>query len=189
MMGSVIGGGGENGFGPSEFPPKLSILATPVGIFSLDHDSSSHVPPPLAQADLTPSGEITDSGTAPGGPNAGIGGTSTMAEPASLSQHIVPSRSERTHRTRVPKPYQRPTPAARRTRPITYEGNLARLEQRCRTQGADKGAIRLLGKMFADEVSLEALTRLLTDAEVYTKEFVVETGRIYITFLEPISEE
>ena len=64
-----------------------------------------------------------------------------------------------------------------------------RLQQRCRRQGADEGAIELLGKVFTHEVSLEALTRPLTDGEVETKEFGIETGRIYIAFLEAINEE
>ena len=191
MMDSVIGGGGENSFeyGLSEFPPKLLTLATPVGIFSPDYDSSSRVPPSLSQANLTASGEIPNSGAVPGGPNASVGDTSTMAEPTSHNRHIGPSRSDRTNRRPVSKPYQRLTRAARKTRPITYEGNLARLQQRCRIQGADEGAIGLLAKVFANEISLEALIRLLTDAEVDTKEFGFETGRIYIAFLDPINEE
>ena len=64
-----------------------------------------------------------------------------------------------------------------------------RLQQRCRRQGADEGAIGCLGKVFTNEVSLKALTRPLTDAEVEKKEFGVETGRVYIAFLESIDEE
>jgi hypothetical protein len=47
----------------------------------------------------------------------------------------------------------------------------------------------LLGKVFTNEVGLKALTRPLTDAEVETKEYGVETGKVYIAFLEAISEE
>ncbi len=46
-----------------------------------------------------------------------------------------------------------------------------------------------MGKVFTNEVSLKALTRPLTDAEVEKKEFGVETGRVYIAFLESIDEE
>ena len=106
-----------------------------------------------------------------------------------LNQQIGPTRSNENKSRPVPKPYQRPTHAPRKTRSVTYEGNLVRLQQRCRKQGADEGAIGLLGKVFTDEVSLEALTRPLTDAEVETNEFGVETGRVYIAFLETISEE
>ena len=63
-----------------------------------------------------------------------------------------------------------------------------RLQQRCRRQGADEGAIELLSKVFTHEVNLEALTRPLTDGEVETKEFGVEAGRVYITFLEANEE-
>jgi len=47
----------------------------------------------------------------------------------------------------------------------------------------------MLGEVFASGVSLEALTRPLTDAEVETKEFGFETGRAYIDFLEATNEE
>jgi hypothetical protein len=158
----------------SEFPPTLPTLTLEDGPFS-------HVPPYLAQANLTASGETPNPGA--------VGGTSTMAEPTSPSQHVGSSRSDRTNRRQAPKPYQRPTPAARKTRPVTYEGNLARLQQRCRGQGADEGAIGLLGKVFANGVSLEALIRQLTDEEADTNEFGIETGRIYIAFLETINDE
>jgi hypothetical protein len=46
-----------------------------------------------------------------------------------------------------------------------------------------------LGRVSAYEVSLEALTRLLTDAEVETTGFWVEAGRVYIAFLETTNEE
>jgi len=173
----------------SELPPNLPTLATPGGMLSLGDGPSSHVPPFLTQANPTASGGAPNSGAAPGGSNATASGTSTIIEPTSLNQHIGPSRSDRTNSGRLSKPYQRPTPAVRKTRPITYEGNLDRLQQRCRRQGADEGAVGLLGKVFANEVSLEALTRQLTDAEVHTKEFGVETRRIYVVFLETINEE
>jgi len=181
VMDTITGGSGENRF--------ASELPTPVVIFSLDDGTFSHVPPYLAQANLTASDEIPNPGAPQGDSNANVGATSTMTEPTSLDQHIGPIRSNRTNRRQVSKPYQRPTRAVRKTRPITYEDNLVRLQQRCKRQGADEGAIELLGKVFANEVSLEALTRPLTDAEVHTEEFGVETGRIYTVFLETINEE
>jgi len=168
VMDSVISVSGENPFA-SESP-------TPVGIFS-------------PQANLTASGETPNPGAAPGGSNASVGDTSTMTEPTSPSQHIGPSRSDRTNRRQVSKPYQRPTPAALKTRPIRHEGNLDRLQQRCKRQGADEGGIELLGKVFADEVSREALKGSLTDAEAHTKELGVETGRMHVVFLETINAE
>jgi hypothetical protein len=166
--------------------PTNPILA---GTFSLADDPYSHVPPYLAHANLTASGVAPNFGAAPGGSNMTVGGTSTVDELALFNQHVRPSRTDRTNRGQGSKPYQRPTPVARKTRPITYEGNLVRLQQRCWGQGTDEGAIGLLGKVFANEVSLGALTRLLTDAEVETKEFGVETGRVYIAFLETVNEE
>jgi hypothetical protein len=150
--------------------------ATLAGAFSLTHDLYSHVPTYLVQA-------------ASDGPTLSVGGTNTMGELALFNQHTRPNHTDKANRGQASKPYQRPPPAPRKTRPITYEGNLVRLQQRCWRQGADEGATGLLGKVFANEVSLEALTRLLTDAEVETKEFGVETGRVYIAFLEAVNEE
>src|SRR5258706_2167766 len=174
---------------PYRQPPYIPPTATLARTFSLHDDPASHVPPYLVQANLTASNETPNSGVAPGGSNASVGGTSTKGGPTSLNQQIGPSRSNGNKRRQVPKPYQRPTPVPRKTRPITYEGDLVRLQQRCRRQGADEGAIGCLGKVFTNEVSLKALTRPLTDAEVEKKEFGVETGRVYIAFLESIDEE
>ena len=181
---------GDSGSIPSPTPPMATVRPTTnVGTISLEGDPSSHIPPYLVQANLTASNETPNSGAAPGGSNASISDTSTMGGPTSLNQQVGPIHSNESNKRRVPKPYRRSTPAPRKTRPITYEGDLTRLQQRCRTQGADEGAIELLGKVFTDDVSLKALTRPLTDAEIETDEFGVETGRVYITFLETINEE
>ena len=45
-----------------------------------------------------------------------------------------------------------------------------------------------MGKVFANEVNLDALTRTLTDAEGETWEFWIETGRVYTAFFESINE-
>ena len=175
---------------PYQQPPYISPTpATSAGPFPLADDPSPHVPPYLAPVNLTASNETLNSGAAPGGSKATVGDTSTIGGSRSLNKQIGPIRSNRNKRRQVPKPYQRPTPAPRKTRPITYEGDLIRLQQRCRGQGADEGAIGLLGKVFTNEVSLEALTRPLTDAEVETNEFGVETGRVYIAFLETDNED
>ena len=181
----TLAGPSSDGSGPIARPTTIART------FSLADDPSSHVPPYLAQANLTASNETLNSGAAPGGSNASVGGacTCTMGGPTSLNQQTGPTRSNGNKRRLVPKPYQRPTPAARKTRPVTYEGNLIRLQQRCKRQGADEWAIGLLGKVFTNEVSLKALTRPLTDAEVETNEFGVETGRVYIAFLETVNEE
>jgi hypothetical protein len=64
------------------------------------------------------------------------------------------------------------------------EGNLGRLQQRCRRQGTDEGAIALLGKVPASGVGLEGLTRPLTDEEVEAEESGIRTGQVYNTFLK-----
>ena len=175
---------------PYQQPPYISPTpATLAETFPLVDDPSSYVPLYLAQANLTASNEAPNSGAAPGGSCASVGGTSTTDGPASLNQQTGPIRSNYNKGRLFPKPYQRPTPTVPKTRPVTYEGNLIRLQQRIREQGADEGAIGLLGKIFTDEVSLKALTRPLNDAEVETKEFGVETGRVYTAFLETINNE
>ena len=72
----------------------------------------------------------------------------------------------------------------RKAGPVTYEGDLMRLQERCRQQGADEVAIVLLGKIFASEVSVERLTRSLTRAEVEAAEFGNAIGRVYTALLE-----
>ena len=178
--------------GPVDYPQLMQIqpceqlpcisptLATLAGTSSLN-EPSSHVPPYLSRPKLAASNQTPNSGAASGGSNAD--------RPTSLNQQIGSTRSNGDKRRPVPKPYQRLTPAPRKTRPVTHEGNPIRLQQRCRRQGADEGAIELLGKVFTNEVTLEALTRRLTDAEVETNEFGVETGRVYIAFLKAISDE
>jgi hypothetical protein len=168
----------------------LFTSSTPAGAFSLADNPPPSVPSYLAQANLDLSGETPNSGAAPGGLNVSIAGIGTMGQLTSSNQQLGPSHSNRTNRKRVLKPYKRPTPAAyKKTRPVPYEGNLLRLQQRCRRQGADEGAIGLLGKVFAHEVSLEALTRQLTDEEVEANEFGAETGSVYIALLETTNEE
>jgi hypothetical protein len=75
-----------------------------------------------------------------------------------------------------------------KTRPVSREGIIVRLQQRCRRHGADEAAIDLLGKTFANEVSLGTLIRPLTDAEPET-EFGTETGKVYIAPLESTNDE
>ena len=175
---------------PYQQLPHISPTpATLAGTFSWANNLSSDVPPYLGQANLIAPCEIPNSGAVPGGSNPSVGGRSAIGEPASLNQRVGPIRSNENNRRQVSKPYQHPTSAKRKPRPIAYEGNLVRLQQRCRRQGADEGAIGMLGKVFADEVSLKALTRLLTDEEVETKEFGIETGRVYIAFLDAINKE
>ena len=175
---------------PYQQPPYTSPTpATIAGTFSQANNPSSHVPPYISQANLTASSETPISGAVPGGSNASVGSTSPMGQPKSPNQRVGRIRSNRNDSRQVSTPYRRPTPATGRTRPITYEGNLVRLQQRCKGQGADEGAIELLGKVFTNEVSLEALTRRLTDAEIETKEFGIVRGKIYIAFLESINEE
>ena len=46
-----------------------------------------------------------------------------------------------------------------------------------------------MGKIFADEINLEALSRRLTDAEAETNEFGIRTGMLYTALLEHPNEE
>jgi len=157
---------------------------TPAEVVLLANAPSFHIPP---RTNPTACGENPNSGAGSSGSNVNIAGAS--GEPTPFDQQIGPSRSSKTNRRQLSKPYQRPTPAPRKTRPITYERNLVRLQQRCRRQGADEDAIGLLDKIFANEVSLEALTRLLTDTEAETKEFGIDNGKVYNALLGYLNEE
>ena len=166
-------------------PYTSATYATLAEVVPLANDTTSHISP---RANLIVSGVPANSGAGPSSSNVNIGGA-TIGEPTSSNYQIGPSRRARTDRRQQPKPFKRPTSTSCKIRPITYEGNLVRLQQRCRGQGADEGAIGLLGKIFANGVSLEALRRLLTDAEAETNEFGIKTGMIYTALLEHPDEE
>jgi len=182
--------------GPTAYPQVVQMqpypqqlynsptYATPAEVVSQTNAPSSHIPPWI---NPTASGENPNSGAGPSGSNVNISGTS--GEPTPFNQQIGPSRGNKTNRRQLSKPYQRPTSAPRKTRPITHERNLVRLQQRCRRQGADEVAIGLLGKIFPNQVSLEALTRQLTDTEAETKEFGIDNGKVYNALLEYLNEE
>ncbi len=172
--------------------PSFPLWSTPAE-FSPVEDPSSHLPQPILQANLTPSGHTPNSGGGRNGSdiNFNVDIARSNGKPVSpKSNHqIGPDRSGRTHTRRESKPYQHPTPSVtRKTRPVKCQDNLARLQQGCRKQGADEDAIGLLGKVFANEISQAALTRSLTDEEVETKELGIVTGKVYTAFLEPTDE-
>ena len=141
------------------------------------------------QANPTASGVAPNPGAGPSGANITIGGSSMGSEPISSNKRVGLRRRDRTNRRQDSKPYKRAPATSRKSQPITYQGNLVRLQQRCRSQGADESAIGVLGKIFADEISLEALSRRLTDAEAETKEFGIDTGMLYTALLEHPDEE
>lgn len=158
--------------------------ATPAEAFFLVNDPVSYILSYLAPAILTTLSEPPNHGPWPSP------GVDISDEPTSPSRGDEPKNNDKKDKEQEPEPSQGPIPpAARKTRPVKYEGDLARLQQRCREKGADEGVVSLLGKIFADEVSLEALIRPLTDAEVETKEFGIKTGKIYTAFLEYTNEE
>jgi hypothetical protein len=145
-----------------------------------DNHLSSHVPPPLAPATLTVSGQTPDSGAK--GSDSYI---ATNDKPTSPKRRIGPDRGDRAYSSRGSKPYQHPASSTpHKTRAVKYEGNLDRLLERCRRQGADEGALAYMGKIFATVVSLEALMRPLTDTEVETEEFGITMGKVYTSLLQ-----
>ena len=151
------------------------VYATPVEAFSLVNDPVFHVSPYLPPAILT---AFSDT------PNF---------EPTGPTQRVGPKYNDRQNKEQEPEQEpelcQRLIPsAARKTRPVSYEGDVVRLQHRCREKGVEESVVTLLGKIFADEVSLEALIRPLTDVEVETKEFGIETGKIYTAFLKYTNE-
>jgi hypothetical protein len=163
--------------------PSASPRPTPTNVLPLAGNPSSHIP---MSAQANPS-QTPDSGTVPNGSAINIIDAAN-GEPTSFNRRTGPDRSDRTHKGQESKPYQRPAPSTRKTRPISYEGNITRLQHRCKGQGADEGAIGLLGKIFANDVNLEALTRPITDAESVT-EFGNVTGKVYIVLLKSTNDE
>ena len=84
------------------------------------------------------------------------------------------------------RPIASPT---RKTRAVGYTDNVIWLQERCREQGADEGAIEILGRIFVNGINLESVMRPLTDAEVENEEFGIGTGKVYTAFLEPTNKE
>jgi hypothetical protein len=161
---------------PLSVPPHL----TPTEVSPTADDFSCHLRPSLAPVNLVVpcqnlNHEVTGSGS----------DIATNGEPMSPNRRIGPDRSEKTHSRRESRQYLRPAPyTKRKTRPATFEGNIKRLQQRCKRQGADEGALGYLGKIFATGVSMEALMRPLTDEEVENEEFGVGMGRVYTALLK-----
>ena len=156
------------------------VYATPVEAVSPVNDPAFCVSPYLPPVILTAFSDTPNFGPWPSGLGANI-----RDEPTGSSQRVGPKYNDNSGKEQEPEPSQRLIPSAtRKTRPVSYEGDVVRLQQRCRQKGADESVIPFLGKIFADEVSLEALVRPLTDAEVESKEFGIETGKIYTAFLK-----
>jgi hypothetical protein len=170
--------------------PSAPLWPTPAG-FSFVEGLPSHLPRPLVQDNLAASGQAPNSGGEPNGSDIhnNVIIPDKNGKLVSPNQNIGPDRSGRTRTRREAKPYQRPGPCdIQKTRPVKHEYDLERLEQRCRKQGADEVALGLLRKVFANEVSQEALTRSLTDAEVETNELGIVKGKVYTAFLDLTDE-
>ena len=171
-------------------PTNHRELGPPVETFSLVNDPVSCVSPYFPPAILNASSDTAFSDTVfSDTPNLGPwpsgSGSNIRDEPTGPSQGVGPKNNEKSHKEQEPELSQRLIPSgARKTRPVSYEGDVVRLQQRCRENGADESVIAFLGKIFADEVSLEALTRPLTGAEVETKEFGIGIGKTYHAFLK-----
>ena len=104
--------------------PSVPPRPTPAEVFSLVDDPSFHEPLSVIQANLTTSDQIANSG-------AERSGSDSDKSSSSFSRKIGPDRRDSTRRGS--KPYQCTTPsAARKTRPIMYEGDLEQLQQRCK---------------------------------------------------------
>ena len=160
----------------------------PTEAFPLISDPPYHVLPHLRQVNwMNPNGTSINSAAGPEGSGCDM---STSDDLKSCYHQIWFNTSERTAEGQKLQPPPHPSgTAARKARGVGYEGDLVRLQQRCRGQGADDGAVALLARVFAHEVSLEALTRPFTDADVETEGFGVRTGKVYLVFLEYTNEE
>jgi hypothetical protein len=83
--------------------------------------------------------------------------------------------------------YRLPSSQRMKTYAVPFEPGISRLQKRCEKQGADKGAIALLEKLFPDGITLNALTRQKTLAEIENGTFGTGTGKVFTALLERTS--
>jgi len=72
----------------------------------------------------------------------------------------------------------------------TYEPNITALQDRLRREGGDQDVVNLVGRIFTNGVTLEALTRRQTREEAAQQVFGQGGGPVYLAFLEglPLNE-
>jgi hypothetical protein len=133
-------------------------------------------------------------------PNAGSGRRCLPASSITIqSDTHAPSRHaakdqqlssgvRRTTSRRI-KDAERP-PYARRKPHAIYESNVGKLQDRCREDGGDEGAVNHLAEIFKDGVNPEALGRQMTEEEVNQQLFGVWRKRtqVYRVLLEQETE-
>lgn len=66
---------------------------------------------------------------------------------------------------------------------VEFEPDIQKLQHRCKVAGADEQAVRLIAKVFVDEVKLSSLTRKLSAKEFASHQFGSESGQVYVGFL------
>ena len=66
---------------------------------------------------------------------------------------------------------------------VEFEPDIKKLQHRCRAAGADEEAVRLIERVFVDEVKLSSLTRKLSAKELASGQFGSELGQVYVGFL------
>lgn len=162
--------------GPYPFQDPIQTQPYAQQLYPLAKDPSSHISPQSPQVYLAVSGVTPNFGVGSSGLNSNIGGASTIGEPTSSNQRVeLDHRYRRTRVTYEPR---------HGIQPVTFESNLERLQHRCREQGAEERAVQLLGWIFADEVSLEALTRRRSYRDLATNGLEVQSGKVYTALLE-----
>jgi hypothetical protein len=72
----------------------------------------------------------------------------------------------------------------------TFEPNVVTLQERLRREGGDQDVVNLLGRVFSNGVTLEALSRRQTREEAAQQVFGQGGGPVYLAFLEtlPLNE-
>ncbi len=66
---------------------------------------------------------------------------------------------------------------------VEFEPDIKRLQHRCWAAGADEEAVRLIERVFVNEVKLSSLTRKLSAKEFASRQFGSESGQVYVGFL------
>ena len=76
--------------------------------------------------------------------------------------------------------------ARKKTYPVDYERDVAKVQNRCRLAGAEDTAVDLFPMIFPAGITLKALTRHRTSTEIETAQFGSGGGPVYLALLEQV---
>ena len=97
-----------------------------------------------------------------------------------LAHRTSPYAGDRRPTSPRPLRYRR---AQKKQPAVDFEPDVQKLQHRCRAPGVDEQAVRLIAKVFVDEVKLSSLTRKLSAKEFASHQYGTESGQVYVGFL------